>query len=104
MIDITGCDLRKVIQEAYDLSVPQGMGFLHFKPGPLSEEEVTGIWERFKNDNQLALSMDYIKGRAVKLTVFRRDGRLYIDTQWYDHPPHDYDLFLERIGAQREAA
>ena len=29
MIEITGANLSELAQHAYDLSVPQGMGFLH---------------------------------------------------------------------------
>jgi hypothetical protein len=37
MIDISGIDLVKFAQAVYELSKPQGLGFLHFSPGPLEE-------------------------------------------------------------------
>ena len=30
--------------------------------------------------------MDYVHGRAIKMTVFEEDGRLWIYNDWYD--PH----------------
>jgi hypothetical protein len=103
MINVTHCDLKKIIQEAYALSVPQGMGFMHFKPGPLSDEEVAGILSRYESHERIAVDMDYIKGRAVKMIVFKKDGGLYIHDNWYDHLADEYDDFLDRIGATREA-
>ena len=40
MIDITGVDLRKFVQMVYALSRPLGLGYLHYTPMPLSEEEI----------------------------------------------------------------
>ncbi len=43
MIEITGVDLRKFIQEVYALSRPQGLGILHYQEGDLSDDEAKSI-------------------------------------------------------------
>jgi len=84
-IDVTGIDLIKFIREVYRLSVPAGLGRLHFIEGELTDEEAKGISDIWKNDKQFALEMDYIKGRACKITVFRDRNRIYIRSPWHDH-------------------
>lgn len=77
-----------VIRAAYSLSQPQGLGFLHFESGELPDEDVNEIlacgW------GSLVCDMDYVRGRAVKLGVFRRpDGKCQIHAdRWYDHSNH----------------
>lgn len=88
MIEITGVDLVKFAQKVYDLSVAQGMGFLHYTKDPLTEEEAKQyIWE---DDGFMVLQMDYVKGRSCKMGVWRENSRLYIRRNWYDHT--DYQL------------
>lgn len=72
-INLNGVDLIKLTQVAYDLSVPQGLGFLHSENGSLSQEEAKDLVDPFSKDKNIALGLDYVKGRAVKLNVFR-DG------------------------------
>jgi hypothetical protein len=85
MIDITGVDLVKFAQKTYELSMPQGLGFLHFTPEPLAEEDAKEIVERSGKYGNVKLDMDYVSGRACKMTVWEKDGRLVIQDAWYDH-------------------
>ena len=39
MIEITGIDLVEFTKKVYEFSSPQGMGFLHFTPNPLTTED-----------------------------------------------------------------
>lgn len=95
MIEITGCDLVKLAQEAYNLSKPQGMGFLHFEEGGLSDKDAAAL---ITEDRPIGpLRMDYVKGRACKLTVFRDGDKLYIPDSWYDHSQTHLETLLERI-------
>ena len=89
--------LDAVIRAAYDLSRPQGLGFLQATQGPLDEEALTDI--KALGSSQYAAGMDYVRGRAVKLTV-RRDGdKLYIDAdQWLDHSMSDLQELAARAG------
>ena len=96
MIDITGADLREVARAVYEMSAPQGLGFLHYQEGGLDDEDIDSLLR--DENNRIALSMDYVHGRACKFTVFREDGRLYIRNRWYDHTPAALEEFLKRIG------
>lgn len=85
MIEITGIDLKKFAQKVYELSVPQGMGFIHAKSGGLSDEDAQALLDKEKNDSRIALLMDYVHGRACKMTVFKEEGKLFMRDSWYDH-------------------
>ena len=43
MIDITEIDLVEFVKRVYDLSKPQGLGFLHYEAGQLSTDEAKKI-------------------------------------------------------------
>lgn len=99
MIDCTKVDLVKLAQEAYRLSSPQGLGFLHFTPEPLPEEEAKQCV--FDDDISFKLNMDYVNGRAVKLTVHKeKDGTLSLPDSWYDHTDEQYKELLLSVGIE----
>lgn len=101
MIDITGCDMRALVKAAYDLSRPQGMGMLHFQPGQMQDEDADLLLAgAFRPTGYNALYLDYVKGRAVKLNVYRdvENGNLYVYRDWYDHSPTDMNLLMAAIG------
>jgi len=100
MVEITGIDLVKFAQKVYDLSVPQGLGFLHFTNDPLSEAEAKDIVK--SGDKKHPLSMDYIKGRACKMNVYVKDGKWFIHDSWYDHTNTQYKQLLESFDIQKE--
>ena len=87
MIKITGCDLIQLAKKAYELSSPQGMGFLHYTSDPLNNEEA----KQLIRDDPFPLDMDYIKGRSIKLHVRK------IDDYWYDHTDEQYQELLKSI-------
>ena len=95
MIDITGVDLIKLAQKAYELSSPKGLGFIHFDPDPLTEEEAEKL---IYLDPIWPLYMDYVKGRSCKLTVFSKEGKLFIDSHWHDHTNEDLMELLSAVG------
>ena len=94
MIDVTGVDLVKFAQKVYELSVPQGLGFLHFTPKPLSDEEAK---ELICNGE---LDMDYVHGRACKMNV--RDNK--INDAWYDHTDDQLKELLDAFGIKAKTA
>lgn len=97
MIDITGTDLRKFIAKAYDLSRPQGMGYLHFQDGPLPDEMIDKILD-VKSSHCVA-SMDYVLGRSVKMAIYRKGDRLLIGgPDWYDHSDYHLEALLSADG------
>ena len=102
MVDITGVDLVEFVNAVYDLSVPQGMGFLHATDAPLTDEEAKLYI--LDQESRSAVSMDYVKGRACKIHV-RRDGeKLVLPDTWYDHTDRIYDQLLGKFGFSRKTA
>ena len=95
-IDVTKYDLKKLIKETYNLSRPQGLGIIHYEEGELSEEEINEILNRNEGDH-IALSMDYIKGRACKMIVFNKEGKLQIRKTWLDHTLNQLEELIKRL-------
>lgn len=96
VIDISNVDFHKFVKEVYELSQPQGMGHMHFKPGPLSDEQAAQIVGQLEKYG--SISMDYVNGRACKMHVFMRDGKWQIADKWYDHSEADLEMLLSRCG------
>ena len=103
MIDITGINLIEFAKKVYELSVPQGLGFLHFTSKPLTDEEAEQLVNVFKDDKTLALDMDYVKGRACKMHVRRENGKLTISDTWYDHTDRIYHQLLSHFNIVQES-
>ena len=99
MIDVTGIDFRVLIQESYRLSKPQGLGFLHYNPQDLTEKEIDNIIDK-GGKGLYKILMDYVKGRSVKLNVYNINGRHYIDKDWYDHTPAQFQMLLDKCGIE----
>jgi hypothetical protein len=103
MIELKGVDLRKFVQRVYALSSPQGLGIMHFQDGGLSDADADAILERDKK-GRVAASMDYVHGRACKMTVFRdEDDKLYVREMWYDHTRDDLKELLAAFGIELPA-
>lgn len=94
-LEITGVDLVKLAQAAYDLSSPQGLGFLHFREGGLSQADALS---QIRDVGHTALRMDYVHGRSVKLWVDRDGDRLFMRDRWHDHSPTQLAALLDRVG------
>lgn len=95
LIDITGIDLVEFAKKVYELSVPQGLGFLHYTPKPLSDEEAKSC---LRKDTNFCLDMDYVNGRACKMTVFKEGEKLYIRDAWYDHSDSTFQKLLNSFN------
>ena len=87
-------DLRKLVANAYSMSKPVGMGFLQYKEGELSEEEVTAIID--ENARYDVINMDYVYGRQCKFYVFKEDGKMYTAPSWYGHTQDQLQELLAR--------
>jgi hypothetical protein len=93
-IDVTGIDLVKFVKGVYERSRPLGLGFIHYTSGPLTDEEAKElIDEEAKNP----VCLDYVKGRACKMTVFRKEGGLFIRVPWYDHTNAQLKSLLKEV-------
>lgn len=102
-IDITGCDLIALVKKAYALSSPQGLGFLHYREGELSDDEAKSVIEQTANA-RYAASLDYVLGRSVKLRVLKDGDRMMIYKSWYDHSEYQLRELLASIGKELPAA
>lgn len=71
--DISKMKKTEVLRALYNAAKPQGMGFLHYTPEPMTEEEAEALLA--KGDY-----FDYVKGRVMKVSL--RDNTL--DTDLYD--------------------
>jgi hypothetical protein len=72
-ISIVGFDKAKILAALYDSARPHGLGFLQYKPEPMTEEARALLAENN--------SSDYIKGRSMKITIGgdELDARIYDD-------------------------
>jgi hypothetical protein len=101
MIDITNVDLIKFVKRVYELSLPQGLGFLHYKTGGLTDEEAKSFI--IPSPNSIAINMDYVKGRACKMVVWREGTTLYIRNSWYDHMDEQLrELLISTLPTYKE--
>jgi hypothetical protein len=94
-------DLRALVKKAYDLSRPQGLGFLHYREGDLDDALVDEILSRDRD--RCAFSTDYVQGRAVKFSVYRDDDGLYVGARWFDHNHWSYTALLGSVGVPEDA-
>jgi len=62
MIDIGKLNNAQVLSALYNASQPQGMGFLHFNPAPMGEQEAAELLKRQSY-------FDYVKGRVMKVDL-----------------------------------
>lgn len=96
-IEIKESQIIPAINAAYNLSVPVGMGFLHYTPEPLTSEELNELAVFHSN----SISLDYVKGRGVKFNIFREtvngEYKYYIREKWFDHSEDQVLLLLKAI-------
>lgn len=63
----------KILAALYNASQPLGMGFLHYDPTPMTEEEAKELLKE-------RTYFDYLKGRVMKVEL----GGEYLDPWAYD--------------------
>ncbi len=90
-------NLVKLVKTAYELSRPQGLGFLSFEPGPLSDGDAESL---VLKEGCLAVDLDYVYGRSCKLHVRRENGNLVFPDRWHDHTDKEYDTLLKEVGVK----
>lgn len=103
-IKVSRDKLPDAIKKAFDLSRPQGLGFIHHREGPLEEEAVQQIMDN--SYNRLLANMDYVHGRSCKFHVRQaeEDGFMLIEPRWYDHGDYQLDELLTSLGVDDPAA
>lgn len=79
-IDISGLDKLDVLAALYNRAKPQGMGFLHYTPEPMTREEAQFEWDQVHAQKWRQGHFDYVKGHVMKV---RLDGDSF-DPRGYD--------------------
>lgn len=89
-----------LVRGAYERSRPVGMGFLHYQPGTLTDEEMREIISLHEKHSTTIVYMDYIKGRCCKFSIWRDEDPTVglVDSRWYDHTHNDLVHLLSSIG------
>lgn len=105
-IKVTGAEPKELVKAAYNLSQPQGMGFMHFEHGSLTDEEAGELVNHDKQPTaewpSAIVSMDYVKGRSCKFYVMKDiNGDLWIKKNWYDHSETQLNKLLEIAGVEQ---
>lgn len=62
MIQLTGLNKADVLAALYNASKPQGMGFLHYDPKPMTQQEADALLKQITY-------FDYLKGRVMKVDL-----------------------------------
>jgi len=61
-ISIVGLDKAEVLAALYNAARPQGLGFLHYDPAPMTHQEAEALLRQ-------TTYFDYIKGRVLKVDL-----------------------------------
>lgn len=72
-VALAGLNKADVLAALYNASKPQGMGFMHYDPKPMMQEEAEALLKRFTR-------FDYLKGRVMKVDLSGDE----LDTSGYD--------------------
>ena len=62
-ISLVGLDKAAVLAALYNVAKPQGMGFMHYDPAPMTYDQAKAILEGGQTD------FDYLKGRVMKINL-----------------------------------
>ena len=88
--------LTHLVKTIYDLSSPQGMGFMRYDPAPMSDEDAAKVIQHYQDSQGVFL--DYVFGRACKMFIRFQGGDLSISYPWYDHTPEQFVCLLNTLG------
>lgn len=70
-VSIVGLNKADVLAALYNASRPQGMGFLHYNPTPMTREQAQAILDRDQTN------FDYLSGRVMKLDLSSDDVNVW---------------------------
>lgn len=95
MIATDGLTPAQVLAALYDASRPQGAGFVHYTPEPMTEAQAEALLTQYDAEGDPAMAgfqvlgvekrkpyFDYLRGRVMKVTIDRDGGPL--DPRLYD--------------------
>lgn len=77
MINISDLDKAEVLATLYNNTHPQGLGFLHFDPTPMTKEDAQKLLDECEKCGYFYF--DYLYGRVMKVDLAGEnfDPRLY---------------------------
>lgn len=92
-IDIKGISKAAVLAALYNASRPKGMGFLHAKPGDMSEAEAAKLLKE-------QTYFDYLRGRVMKVDLSgdELEERLYDRDNGYGAAYHAIAHLLKKAA------
>jgi len=100
-IDLGNIDPKVFIRTVHELSSAQGMGFLHEKPGTLTDEEMQPWLEELAQERSTRL--DYVRGRSCKMSLHEHEGHYFIrEGSWYDHTDEELEKLLVKFGVSQK--
>jgi hypothetical protein len=94
-MNIKGLDRAAVLAALYNAARPQGLGFLHYDPKPMTVEEAREILNKHAREGELYV--DYLYGRVIKVRISEKED--YIDPLLYDrdHGKGAAELVIESL-------
>ncbi len=99
MIDVTGIDLLKFAKDVFDITPVGGkVGMIGGKIQALTDKEAQKLIDEYIYDEKIALSVMKIHGRDCRMTVYRSDNSLLIESNWLGHSSEDLQELLNRHG------
>jgi hypothetical protein len=103
-ISIEGLEPSDVLAALYNAARPLGMGMLHYTPEKMSRVDDQEIIDRMRRewDGKEFASVDYVKGRPLKVTL-DLTGKVLRNARLYDRNQGE-GLCAEVIETLRKAA
>ena len=84
--EATEGQIKQIAANAVNASFPMGLGFLHFRPKRVFQAS------DFDAQPNGCFYLDYVQGRMVKLSIFKREDGWEID----DNPRADYQSWVRK--------
>lgn len=75
-VSIVGLDRAEVLAALYNASRPQGLGFLHYTPTPMTRDEAASLLPSGGSNY-----FDYLNGRVMKISL---QSDVEVETRLYD--------------------
>lgn len=90
-VDISDLDKAELLAALYNNAMPQGMGFLHYDPKPMTRDEAAQLLEKQKY-------FDYLKGRVMKIDL--TDSKMWTAMYNRDNGPNAAEDVIAQLRAK----
>lgn len=94
---VAEADLVNLVKAVYKNSRPQGLGWLHYQAGDLSDEVAKSMID---SDSRSPINLDCVAGRACKFGATKVEGGVecFRGFRWYDHSEGDILNVLKEVA------